>query len=259
MFGVICAFALGVRGLSFRCDYQMRAWKVAGSAYTCYNPVVTTSDGNFTHVQSVTGNHLEGKRNADVIGFSLYHDQQQLLTRLPKGIEKFFPNLVAFVWQDGNLRTMSSDDFKPFPNLLVTSFKSNKLTVLDGTLFVHTPMLAIMSFDDNLLQNVGYGFLDGFKTLTTAYLSGNPCINLNATTPQAIQQLKIELLNQCPPLITTTQSTTSATTSTKTSSRTTNSPYSTVYSCADELKLIISLRERILDLEKTVEYCVVQT
>lgn len=174
----------------------MISWVVARrDVYFCSSSALTI-DGNSTHIQSATGNYLSGYTNADVEGFSVQHDK--LLNRLPKGIEKFFPILAGLDWRLGSLTSLTSEDLKPFPKLQMILLGSNKLTSLDGDLFVYSPEMHYISFDNNLLESIGYGLLDDLNKLTNAYFNGNPCINV-ATPPQTIQELKVKLLDQCPP------------------------------------------------------------
>lgn len=195
MLAGICAFAASTNALSFHCNFKMISWVVAGrDVYFCSSSALTI-DGNSTHIQSVTGNYSSGYTNADVEGFSVYHDK---LSRLPKGIEKFFPILAGLDWRSGSLTSISSEDLQPFPQLQMILLGSNKLTSLDGDLFVYTPKMRYISFDDNLLQSIGFGLLDDLNKLTNAYFNGNPCISL-AAPPQTIQELKVKLLGQCPP------------------------------------------------------------
>ena len=149
----------------------------------------------------------------------------RLANRIVKGIEKFFPNLRVFYWDFGNLTTLTADDLKPFPELQALHVQYNKLVSLDGDLFKYTPKLRWIDFDKNLLENVGIGLLDGLNNLTSAWFINNPCIDMEAETPAAIQELKLKLQNQCPPLeiSTTTSSTSTSLASTTTISATTES------------------------------------
>lgn len=162
-----------------------------------------TSDGNLTHLIDVTGNHSSGRTNDDVTAFWIESGHQHL-NRIPKGIEKNFPNLIGFVWSYGSLTTLKADDLKPFPNLVIFSVIYNKLASLDGDLFKHTPKLENINFDNNLLEHVGFGLLDGLNNLTDASFKRNPCIDMDTFLSATLQELKEELQEQCPPLATST-------------------------------------------------------
>lgn len=181
-------------------------WTSLGNQYCCYQPIITPG-GNLTHVLDITGNHTNGKTNADVKCFHLFSGHLQF-NRIPMGIERFFSNLNGIRWSEGNLTSLNANDLKPFPGLEEIRFSNNKLISLDADLLIHTPKLRWIFFENILLENAGYGVLDSMYNLTNAYFGGNPCINMNAVMPEAIQILKQNLKDQCPPLITTTLPTT---------------------------------------------------
>lgn len=171
-------------------------------------------DGNLTHVTNVTGNHLGWRTNADVRAFGIWFGHQHL-NHIVMGIEKFFPNLLAFGWDQGNIATLTADDLEPFPELLEFYVNGNQLFSLNEDLFKHTPNLRLIHFSSNQLVHVGIGLLDSLNFLMTAHFRNNSCIDFDATIPAAIRELKLQLQNQCPPLATTTTSTTTVSTTTE--------------------------------------------
>lgn len=207
---IFAAFSLAT-SVKFQCDFRNRNYWLTLNEYSCI-PAALISDGNLSHVFDVTGNHSSGKTNEDVKGFEIESNHQHL-NRIPKGIEKFFPNLIAFVWYDGNLTTLIADDLKPFPKLQLFSALINKLVSVDGYLFKHTPTLKVIYLNVNLLENVGFGLLDGLNNLTNAYFQNNSCIHWIANSPATIQELNLKLRNQCPPLASMTTSPTTSSTS----------------------------------------------
>lgn len=76
MFAIIFAFVVCANGL-LHCDFQFVAWTTVRNYYNCCNAVLS-SDGNLTHILSVTWNHLSGKSNVDVKGYRLVYDQLQV-------------------------------------------------------------------------------------------------------------------------------------------------------------------------------------
>lgn len=192
------------------CDFKYYNLNIIRLDYICFVKVIE-SDGNLTHVLSVTGNHLFGRSNADVLGLSLNPDSTKF-DHIPKGLENFFPNLLGFQWVNGNLQGVSADDLKPFRNLQIFRVYHNKLTSLDDDLFKHTSKLREISFSSNHLEHIGLGLLDSLNDLTSIYFSNNPCINFYATKPVEIQELKLKLKTQCPPLAIETSTTTESST-----------------------------------------------
>lgn len=212
MIVVIFAAAPFTTGVIIECNFKNEGWDLETDQYTCSDTIITT-DRNMTHVVDVTGNHLSEKTNAEVTAFYIYTSHKRW-KRILKGMDKFFPKLIALAWQGGSLTTLTAEDLEQFPNLQQFNAYNNKLVSLDGGLFKHTPKLRRINFRSNLLEHVGIGLLDNLTHLTVSDFENNPCIDIDAYTQKAIQELKLILQNQCPPLETTTTSTTTSSTST---------------------------------------------
>lgn len=186
-----------ISGVEIKCTYEMSDWAAAaGTKYSC-DAIVTSLD-NPSAFTDVTGTHMAGKTNVDVKGFGL--NFQKTLTKIPDGIENFFPHLEGFVWHGGNLETIDSSTFKPFSNLQAIGLAANKIVTIDGNLFEGTTKLQSIALADNLIQHVGEGLLTGLTDLMYVYFYSNPCINRNAFTPQEHQELNLQLPILCPPL-----------------------------------------------------------
>lgn len=188
------------QSVTIQCNFQFANWRIIGTQYSCYNAIVISDNSNELNI---TGNHLSGQRNEHVRAFYASNHPVQL-NQLPKGIEEVFQNLLAFSWGFGHLTTISADDFKPFPNLQQLAFYTNRLTNLDGDLFKYIQGISWIQFSSNHIENVGTGLLDGLRNLTGVSFNGNSCINMSATTPAQINDLKLRLIDQCPPLDTAT-------------------------------------------------------
>lgn len=189
----------------FRCSYLLGVWgEPLGNLYTCSSNELSLV--NEKVLTQITGSHTSGMTNADVKGLWVYG--QPHLKEIPSGIGNYFPNLLGFTWIYMNLTSISSEDLKPFPNLITLSLHHNHFVALDGDLLQHTRKLQVIFFDNNLLRHVGHDLLRGLVNLTRAQFSLNPCINMDARTPQEIQDLNLQLPISCPPLATTPAPTT---------------------------------------------------
>lgn len=158
---------------------------------------MTSIDNGETTLESVQGTHLAGRSNADVKGLSVNNDR--FSKQLPKKIEAFFPNLIAIRWSEGNLESITADDFRPFPELKLLSFGNNKIASLDEDLFKHTPRLSHIEFFNNRITIVGEDLLSLLKELETVSFSKNRCIDESASTYEKLQEIKQKLLSQCSP------------------------------------------------------------
>lgn len=231
---LLVAFTSGIE--FFHSTYVDYNWSLDGNSfivYTCWVNFVSVE--NPTTVTKITGFPLPGRSDTNVKGFRM--DGPNNLPSIPSGIENFFPNLLAFAWPNGNLSTIDSSTLKPFPNLVRISLNNNKIVNLNSDLFQYTRKLQYISFQQNWIQYVGQDLLTGLTALTFVDFTTNSCIRLVASLPQQIEQLKLQLRIQCPPLAT---STTSAPQSTKIS--TTAKPNECPIGCM----------ERIVELERAV-------
>lgn len=197
---VIIASASEVYGVIFDCNYVFETWAVLGNVYVC-RPNVSNTDGNT--LNAVTGVHVSGRSNEDV---RVVFVNDQNLSHVPPNLVDFFPNLGGISWRRSNLLKVSADDLKSLPGLMFFRSLFNPLVSLDGDLFQYTPNIQNVAFHNNSLEHVGYDLLKDLTGLNHADFSDNPCINVFATTPQVIRDLKMNLSIQCPPLSTTTTS-----------------------------------------------------
>lgn len=168
--------------------------------YQCNATV--TFDLSGTTLDSVTGAHLPGHTNTDVL--ALYTSNQGL-TFLPQGIVSFFPNLIVLVLEPENLQTISDTDLQPFPGLLVLGLYGNRIASLDSTLFQYTPLLQYINFNANEISVVGanlVGSLTSFdSTLQYLRFLQNICINYDANTVERVVFLNEQLPILCPDIV----------------------------------------------------------
>jgi hypothetical protein len=153
-------------------------------------------------LQGVSGDHLDGKVNADVVFLSLFLSAN--LSHMSTNIESFFPNLRGISWYSVNLRFISAEDLKPFPNIVTFAVTTNKLVTIDGDLFKYTPKLQWIVFANNLIEHVGENLLTDLKDLVHVHFGNNVCIAFMANTPEALVELKQMLPVKCPPAPLTT-------------------------------------------------------
>lgn len=197
LFGCLAFFATLTSGVEFQCKYEIANLNGLGSSYICHATIISVERPSIT--TNISGTHEAGKVNADVNNF--WVENHRILTKIPNGIEQSFANLQVFLWRDGRISTIDSNTFKPFPNLLIIYLGYNQLVTLDGDLFQHTRKLRELFFESNLFEHVDHDILTGLTDLTFADFSSNPCIDAWADTPEGMQELKLQLTIQCPPLV----------------------------------------------------------
>lgn len=216
---ILASFLAAAQGLTFNCKFENKGFHILGNVYTCNNAQVIASN-NLTTLETVQGTHLSGRNNAAVKVVDCYQDLT--MKQLPLNMDKFFPNLSLIRWWHGSLTSISAEDFRLLPHLEYLSIHDNKIISLDGDLFKFLPKLRAINFMGNLFTNVGENLLSSSNAWVYVNFQRNPCINTLAQNAPEINNLRQQLLTQCPPLvITTTQAPTTTTTRTSTISTTT--------------------------------------
>lgn len=179
-------------GISFRCTFSVETWSHIGKVYVC-SPNIVDSD-NQSHLNEVKGDHLKGLSNPDV---QLLNVQDQMMSHIARGIEKFFPNLEGIRWFRSNLVAITSSDLQPFPKLRFFRAHSNKLFSLDDDVFKYTPKIEYIDFRDNQLQAIGSKLLSNLSELQEVDFRNNRCINDMAESPDEIPGLIKKLIAFC--------------------------------------------------------------
>lgn len=179
--------------------------------YTCQ--AVGAQNLDTVEVTEIIGNHNSGRTNNDIKAFESFIEITTLT--FPKGLERFFPNLDSLLLYN-KFNSISAADLAPWPNLNYFLFQTNPITSLDGNLFQNSRRLQQISFYYSSIRNVGANLLSNLNELTRVDFRGNSCIDIEARSPQQIENLKAQLITQCPPLGTTVSPQTTTTVSTTT-------------------------------------------
>lgn len=127
---------------------------------------------NVNSLTEVTGDHLKGASNIDV---KLVNIEKSTYRQIPKNIVEFFPNLEGFMFQDSNLKKISSDDLKSFSKLRYLTLMGNKIELLDNDLFIHTPRLVYINLSWNLIKHIGTDTFKPLPDLHTILFYRNVC------------------------------------------------------------------------------------
>lgn len=123
----------------------------------------------------------------------------QNLQTFPKGIEKFFPNLIAISVDDNKIKTISKDDLN-FPRLEALNFNRNYLTILDDDLFSATLNLRAVSFGKKKIKNIGINTFKSLHNLNKLDFMGKAnCVDVEAGTRNEVKSLISEMAAACAP------------------------------------------------------------
>lgn len=190
--------------LSFECHYENFNLYGFGIVYFCTTSI-RVWDLDDENINYINGTHMPGKNNLNVQGITFVSPSagnELKMDYVPKNILSFFPNLNLLEIYVFNGSKLSSNDLKPYPNLEHLAIQYSLISTISGDLFQNTPKMKVISFWNNAkLSHVGENLLGNLQHLEGVWFVSNKCINIQATDPTQIAQLKQNLLTNCPPLV----------------------------------------------------------
>lgn len=200
-FLILIAFFSTASAIILDCDFKII------SNYKNLPPSYFADCASYTDKQNkiltdFNGNHEENQTNYDVKGITLSLYAKNL-DYIPKGFEKFFPNLIAMNVYRGKFIELNGDEFDSYKNLEWLAVHRSQLEVVPGNLFTNNKNLKTIYFSSNKIRKVGSGLLDGLKDLSYITFSGNVCINEIAEGFDNIENLKKSLREKCEDVLTT--------------------------------------------------------
>jgi len=186
-----------IDGFALDCLYTMMPVPYIGSVYTCYGIALFDGNGNENeNVTTVHGIHQTGKGYEDVHQINMH---SQNLAFFPTNVEYFFPNVMAIAIYNNSITIISNRHLIPFLNLQLLSLWENKITSIDGDLFSGLDSMKYIDFGSNNITHVGHDLK--LPINAEIHFTGNPCINQSAHTPDEVAELILNLLRNCPPII----------------------------------------------------------
>ncbi len=202
--------------LTINCDYNTSPsvstgrlkWKLVKDPYSCV--LTTLNIKSKLLVRSITGKHLDGKKNDDVRALKIIgggiisslgnESSDQVLSvceTIPSGIGSVFRNIEALTVWRSNLKTVSSRDLQQFGNLREVWLFTNELEYLESKLFQYNPNVEVVSFNANNIQSIGENFFNFLPKLQKAYFHYNPCVNGEADDATKLISLKNTIKEKC--------------------------------------------------------------
>ncbi|KAG5669338.1 hypothetical protein PVAND_017226 [Polypedilum vanderplanki] len=197
--------------LRLDCNFVNFFWATLSHTYSCdatiekcVNDDDDTCESNRPEVNAIYGLHEENERNKlrqsdeTVHGLLIVH--QRHVTKFPRNIEGYFPNLLGIDMEGCGLTTISARDLAPFKNLRQISLEDNKITELASNLFHHNPNLRRIDLEGNNIIHIGLDIFRHLNQLEIVYLRYNPCTNDNslALNRAEMKVLEWEIQVECP-------------------------------------------------------------
>lgn len=100
LFSCLALFAAITSAVEIHCNFSIESG-ISGPLYVCDGVVVSLEN---LSAAVISGTRLEWKTDEDVTAFWMSH--QEILTKIPNGIDKLFANLEIFQWYNGNISTI---------------------------------------------------------------------------------------------------------------------------------------------------------
>lgn len=163
--------------LELTCRYKTNTdWWAINDVYFCdLEKDLDISKSNAV-ITVVTGDQLNGKSNADVIGFRAYNKK---LNVFPQGLENYFNiEKIEFIaiWNTG-LKEIHQNDLSPYTNVKVLSLWNNDFEVIERDLLKFNPHIEYIGLGKNKIKFVDGNVFGHLKNLHSLYIDGNSCIS----------------------------------------------------------------------------------
>lgn len=148
-------------------------------------------------VTEIDGCHLNGKSNADVVGFRA---SGKKLNYFPRGLHKYFDaEKIQFIaiWTTG-LKEIHQSDLSPFTKLKVLSLWENDFEVIQRDLFKFNAEIEYIGLGKNKIKFIDGNVFDHLKHLHTLHIDGNQCISSQVAGDRpGILELITEIKEKC--------------------------------------------------------------
>jgi len=159
--------------LNIKSKCGVQNYHAVGNKYYCAvaNDIVIDSPEQAL-IETLTTSHTSGKSDDDEIYF---HISTKSIQYFPRGMEKFYKNLIGIVIWHTQLKEIHQDDLKPYPKLNNLYLSGNDIEFLEEGLFDFNPHLETIVFENTKLFYISSTVFDKLTKLNTLYLAGNKC------------------------------------------------------------------------------------
>lgn len=189
-----------VIGVVIDCKYEKHGYSgnsnehFLGSVYAAWLVIVSDKCDKSNEVVGVSNkNHMKGMTRIDVE--MVLFEYQQLL-QIPRGIEYFYPHLLALRLPFCQLESVSQDVLK-YPKLKFLYLGHNKLKHLGKDLFINNPRLEFVGLESNSIVKIGSSIFDSLTHLKLVYSAFNKCIDSSAANKNEISKLIEKIKKHC--------------------------------------------------------------
>ncbi|KAL7013207.1 hypothetical protein ACKWTF_015262 [Chironomus riparius] len=150
------------------CEFTDFTFTHGEKSYGCW---IRNQDILADQVIQIATNHEDQKSNNDVRHVKF---DNCIVTKVPQGLRKIFPNLKILDIYDSRLKTISKDDLIEYKNIEKFLCERNDLEFLPGDLFEDFKNLNWIDFYGNQLKVIEPNILDSLEVVKHAIFGGNP-------------------------------------------------------------------------------------
>lgn len=190
---VILLIACLSNGIELECEFVDMEFSDWGNKYTCkaINLNIQQSD---IIIESANGRHQHGKSDIDVKQVVIINQNTEYF---PHGLGTIFPRLRSINIESSDLKSIKREDFKGLENLEELSLFKNLIEVIPDNTFDDLKLLEVLWLDRNYLKFIDPNVFTLMLKLRRADFGGNVCINMDAHTVSAIEDLKNQITEKC--------------------------------------------------------------
>jgi hypothetical protein len=125
---------------------------------------------------------------------------QETIWYLPKGIDKFFPNLNNLAVDNCELKEITQDDLKVFPKLVRLELNHNDIKVLQKDLFKFNPKIYYIKLSRNEINFIDAKVFDNLNSLDIVDLELNRCMSDKYIGNQIVEMKKV-IADKCQKIV----------------------------------------------------------
>lgn len=140
--------------VNLECDFLTHSsgdYPPIGAVYTCKLRNTLNITSPEITIDSISTNHTSGKSHDDVQGI---YDQPggKNIQYFPRGLDKFFKNIIFIDLNNGRIKEISQDDLKVFPLLEALDLFDNNIEAIEAGLFDFNPNLKVIWLTNKILH-----------------------------------------------------------------------------------------------------------
>lgn len=98
-----------------------------------------------------------------------------IITRIPKGLQGYFPNMVVISFTGCFIKTLENDDLKEYSGLDKFTLQGTLVERIPADFFHHTPRLTAVNLSDNVIRHVERNVFDDLQKLSLLNFDRNVC------------------------------------------------------------------------------------